>query len=109
MVVLMMISAAGAATGLVLHTRLAAAMPNDSPATARVESRPAGTRSKFTLGRDTTYFSGPLDKDGYVEYETALNERLSRSIVPEKNANVWLWRAFGPKLDREAMSASYFR
>ena len=31
---------------------------------------------------------GPLDKDGYVDFEAALNERLGKGVPPEKNANV---------------------
>ncbi|HVS39895.1 MAG TPA: hypothetical protein VMS17_30335, partial [Gemmataceae bacterium] len=51
---------------------------------------------KFPLGKDTTYVSGPLDQDGYIDYEAALNDRLGKGITPETNANVLLWKAFGP-------------
>jgi hypothetical protein len=51
---------------------------------------------KFPLGKETTYVTGPLDKEGYVDYEIALNDRLSKGITAEKNANVLLWAAFGP-------------
>ncbi|HEY1187261.1 MAG TPA: hypothetical protein VGE74_06365 [Gemmata sp.] len=51
---------------------------------------------KLPLGKDTTYVVGPLDKDGYIDYETALNAELSKDITPEKNANVLLVQAFGP-------------
>jgi hypothetical protein len=53
--------------------------------------------SKFPLGRETTYFEGPLDKDGYVDYEAAVSERLGKGITPETNANVLLWKALGPR------------
>ena len=41
---------------------------------------------KFPLGKDTTYVTGPLDKDGYIDYEAALNDLLGKDITPEKNA-----------------------
>jgi hypothetical protein len=50
----------------------------------------------FTVGPETTYVTGPLDKDGYVDYVTALNERLRQGITPENNANVLIWQALGP-------------
>jgi hypothetical protein len=50
----------------------------------------------FTISKETTYVTGPLDKDGYIDYETALNERLREGVTPENNANVLLWKAFGP-------------
>src|SRR5665213_1460390 len=51
---------------------------------------------KLPLGKDTTYVTGPLDKDGYIDYEAALNDRLGKGVIPEKNANVLLWKALGP-------------
>ena len=58
-------------------------------------SRPG--RSTFTVSPETTYVTGPLDKDGYVDYVTALNERLRGNIKPEENANVLIWQATGPQ------------
>jgi hypothetical protein len=52
---------------------------------------------KFPLGKETTYITGPLDKEGYLDYEAALNERLGKGITPDKNANVLLWKALGPR------------
>jgi hypothetical protein len=57
------------------------------------EDRPA---PKLPLGQETTYVGGPLDQDGYVDYEAALNDRLGQGITPQKNANVLLWKALGP-------------
>ena len=53
--------------------------------------------AKVPLGKDTTVATGPLDKEGYIDYEAALNERLGKGITPEKNANVLIWQALGPK------------
>jgi hypothetical protein len=53
--------------------------------------------AKVPLGKDTTVATGPLDKDGYIDYELALNERLGKEITPDRNANVLIWQALGPK------------
>jgi hypothetical protein len=86
------------------HVRaaFAAAQGNkDEPAA----KKPAG---KFTISKETTYVTGPLDKDGYIDYAAALNERLGQGVTPENNANVLLWRAMGLQPDVK-MSAEFFR
>ena len=65
---------------------------------------------KFPLGKETTYVTGPLDKEGYIDYEAALNDRLGKSITPEKNANVLLWKAFGPRPEGgKGMPVEFFK
>ena len=54
-------------------------------------------RPKFRLGKETTYVTGPLDREGYIDYEAAINERLRQGIKPETNGNVLLWQAWGPR------------
>ncbi|MGL6074498.1 MAG: hypothetical protein ACRC8S_10090 [Fimbriiglobus sp.] len=51
------------------------------------------------IREDVTFITGPLDADGYIDFETALNERLSAGVTPENNAAVLLWQAIGPKPD----------
>jgi hypothetical protein len=70
------------------------------------EDRPA---PKAPVGKDTTYFTRPLTADGYIDYEIALNERLSKGIRPEKNANVLIWRALGPTPEGARMLPGYFK
>jgi hypothetical protein len=65
--------------------------------------------SNFTVGPETTYVTGPIDKHGYVDYVTALNERLRGNIKPEENANVLIWQALGPHPEGATMPADYFR
>ncbi len=65
---------------------------------------------KLPLGKDTTYVTGPLDKDGYIDYEAALNDRLGAGVAPEKNANVLLWKALGPTPEGgKRMPAEFFK
>src|SRR5262249_9965102 len=70
---------------------------------------PKKPKGKFTIGKDTTYVTGPIDKDGYVDYAAALNERLGKGVTPENNANVLLWKAFGPRPEGKPMPAEFFR
>src|SRR5262249_20196079 len=64
---------------------------------------------KLPLGKETTYVTGPLDKDGYIDYEAALNERLGKGITPDHNANVLIWKVLGPRPEGKRMPAEYFK
>src|SRR5437879_5347014 len=66
-------------------------------------------KPKFTIGKETTYVTGPVDKDGYIDYITALNERLGKGIKPQDNANVLLWKAFGPHPEGTKMPPDFFK
>jgi hypothetical protein len=67
-------------------------------------------KPKFPLGKETTYVSGPLDKDGYVDYAAALNERLGKGVTPQTNANVLIWKALGPRPEGgDRMPLEYFK
>jgi hypothetical protein len=71
------------------------------------QDRPA---PKVPLGKDTTVVTGPLDEEGYVDYEAALNDRLGKGVRPETNANVLLWKALGPNPEGpRGMPAEYFK
>jgi hypothetical protein len=78
---------------------LAQEKPQDKPKPAR----------RFTIGKETTYVTGPCDKDGYVDYAAALNERLKKGVTPANNANVLLWKALGPHPEGTTMPAEFFR
>ncbi|HEV3237508.1 MAG TPA: hypothetical protein VGZ25_11000 [Gemmataceae bacterium] len=65
---------------------------------------------KWPIGKETTYITEPLDDEGYIDYETALNDRLSKGVTPEKNANVLIWKALGPRPEGgDGMPAAYFK
>ncbi len=44
------------------------------------------TRQRFTVSKETTYFTGPLRADGTVDYVAALNEIYGAGVTPENNA-----------------------
>jgi hypothetical protein len=66
-------------------------------------------KSNFTISKETTYVTGPVDKDGYIDYAAALHERLSKGVTPETNANLLIWKALGPKPDGKPMPPEYFK
>jgi hypothetical protein len=89
---------------------LALVVSATSPCIARAapadEAQPG---SKFTISKETTHVTGPIDKDGYIDYETALNKLLSKGVKPADNANVLLWKAMGPHPERATMPAAFFK
>ncbi|HMC65738.1 MAG TPA: hypothetical protein VKI65_12430, partial [Gemmataceae bacterium] len=100
------------ATSLAVLACLTALLP---PHTAGAEQadkkRDAAAKAhkpKFTISKETTYVTGPLDKDGYIDYAAALNKRLSQGVTPANNANVLLWQALGPQPDGKKMPAEFF-
>lgn len=67
--------------------------PNAPAAPVKTGADRYGT---FTIGKGTTGVIGPVQKDGHIDFAAALNERLSKGVTPEQNANVGFWKAFGP-------------
>jgi hypothetical protein len=66
-------------------------------------------KPSWPIGKETTYVTGPLDKDGYIDYAAALNERLGKGVTPENNANVLIWKALGPRPEGgDRMPPEYF-
>lgn len=80
-------------------------------ATVPVADPKAVRKPNFTISKETTYVTEPVDSDGCINYADALNERLSKGVTPANNANVLLWKAMGPKpeLDNRHMPAKYFQ
>ncbi len=66
-------------------------------------------KPRYTIGKDTTYVSGPVDKHGKIDYVAALNERLRDGIKPDDNCNVLLFKAFGPRPEGGDLPAAYFK
>ena len=40
----------------------------------------------ITVGRSTTYLTGPLRPDGKVDYAAALDTEYAQGVIPEDNA-----------------------
>src|SRR5262245_37060712 len=83
--------------------RPAATDPDDQTSGTPSGDSKSGTPSSskglgtFTIGKSTTYVTGPVDASGHIDYAAALNERLSKGVTPENNANVAIWKVLGPK------------
>ncbi|HLW64827.1 MAG TPA: hypothetical protein VKS79_05860 [Gemmataceae bacterium] len=73
------------------------------------EAKPKYPRGKWTLSKETTFITEPLDKDGYPDYISALNKRLRADVTPENNANVLIWQALGPHPDKSNLPPEYFK
>src|ERR1043165_4036356 len=65
-------------------------------------------KPNFTISRDTTYVTAPIDKDGYIDYEAVLNEKLRQGVTPDNNAVVLLFKAFGPRPDGTEIPPEFF-
>jgi hypothetical protein len=76
---------------------------------AKADDKENKRKPKFTIGKETTYVTGPVDADGYIDYAAALNERLSKGIKPDDNANVLLWKVFGPRPEGKKMPPEFFK
>jgi hypothetical protein len=64
---------------------------------------------KIPVGKETTIVTGPLTKEGYIDYETVVNERLSQGVTPETNANVLIWKLLGPRPEGRNMPAEFYK
>ena len=85
------------------------ALPAGEPGRAAPDKGEKKWQPKFTIGKETTYVTGPLRKDGTIDYAAALNEWLSKGVTPENNANVLFWKAFGPHPEGPTIPAEFFK
>src|SRR5438270_6227943 len=94
--------------GVVITAALSAGLPAASRGQdAKGPEKPR--KPHFTIGKDTTYVTEPVDKDGYIDYVTAVNDRLRQGVTPDNNAVVLLWKALGPRPDGIAVPARFFQ
>ena len=49
---------------------------------------PSGPPRPITIGKATTFVTGPLEDNGDVDFEAALNDRLGEGVTPDANAVV---------------------
>lgn len=74
-----------------------------------VADEPMKPTPKFKLDKAVTFVTEPLDKDGYVDFEAALNERLKGKSTPDTNAVVLLLKALGPKPEGRELRDDFFK
>ena len=90
------IIAAGFLLGVLTTATFAQTASSKKPVEAK-KPQAAKPRFKITISKETTYLTRPLTKDGYIDYERALNEQTSKGVTPENNAAVLIWKAYGPQ------------
>jgi hypothetical protein len=66
-------------------------------------------RPRITLSKATTRVTGPLTKDGYIDYARVINQRLSVGVTAENNANVLIWKAMGPHPEQSNLGPRFFK
>jgi hypothetical protein len=66
------------------------------------------SQPSFTIGKDTTRITEPVDAEGYIDYAAALNQRLREGVTPENNANVLLLQAYGPRPEGAPLKPEYY-
>ncbi len=89
------------------ETLLGADTPKDAPAKNGEKKEKA--EPKFTISKETTYLTEPLDKDGRIDYSAALNARLGKGVTKENNVHVLLWKAIGPKIYGNSTPPEFFK
>jgi hypothetical protein len=71
----------------------------------KAELRPV----KITISKETTYLTGPLASDGWLDYAPVINERCKTGVTVENNAAILFWQAVGPKEIPKEMRAAFFQ
>jgi len=67
---------------------------NYSAAAAEIAKPPAAPATRpFVISKETTYVTGPVRKDGTIDYVAAINEHLSQGVTKENNAAIPLLTA----------------
>jgi hypothetical protein len=80
-------------------------------AKGKVDPKAKQPRGKITISKETTFATGPVGKDGYVDYTAALNMHWRFGVTAANNANVLIWQAFGPFPEggTKGMRAEFFQ
>jgi len=99
----LLVAAAVVLTALPAHARAA---DTKRPPATQPTTQPA--KVMITVGKATTYITGPLNADGTVNYVAYINAKARKGVTPQNNAAVALARAFGPAFwdDEEPRAAS---
>ncbi len=83
--------------------------PGTVPVNAAEPKTPQTATPKITVSKATTFVTGPLNKDGSVDFAAALNRIHSRGVTAKNNANVLIWQAFGPHPENAKMPPKFFK
>lgn len=87
--------------GAALALPTLAATTSGTASTANAAEPTSTTPQPFTISQETTFFTSPISPDGFVDYATALNQRLGAGVTPATNAAVPLFELLGPGDDED--------
>jgi len=84
--------------------------PSTTPRQPADKAEQTPAKPKWPVSRETTYFTEPLDKDGYVDYLAAWNAYFGKDVVPQNNAYALLIQAIGPRpAEKVRLPDDFFR
>ena len=89
-------------TMAVLAANAAAQSPEPKP-------QPKLGAAKVTISKETTYLTGPLRADGWIDYAAVINERSKAGVTKENNAAVFFWQAAGSRTISAETRVEFFR
>src|SRR5262245_2947460 len=69
----------------------------------------ASAKQPFSIAKETTYVTEPVDKDGFIDYAAALNDKLSKGVGKENNAVALLCQVFGPKPEGARLDPEFYK
>jgi hypothetical protein len=95
--------------GLVVSSSSIGEEPINTDNAAKTKSALKNRHPNITISKETTYVTGPLRTEGYLDYLAALNEYSSKGVTPENNAAVSFIKALGPKELEKETRKKYFQ
>lgn len=67
------------------------------------------TKPNIKVSKATTFLTGPLDAEGFVDYAAAIDQAASQGITVEDNFEVALCQLVGPAVIPENVRSEYFK
>ena len=80
-----------------------------APAPSRKKDGTNESKGYFTISKETTFVTGPLDQDRYIDYAAAIDKMMGEGVTPQNNGAVLLWQAHGPKPEGCEVPARFFQ
>jgi len=68
----------------------------EQPAAKAKQPAAKQRQTQIAISTETTFLTGPLDEQGYVDFIEAVNRRASKGATPENNAAAVFWKVWGP-------------
>src|SRR5947209_1626931 len=76
---------------------------------SEAEDKAHSAKKPFSIAKETTYITEPVDKDGFIDYAAALNDRLSAGVSKENNAVALLCQVFGPNPEGVLVDPDFYK